>query len=219
MLIEKMNIGNFFISYIIAMILTGCTLVIGLQNPIHSIIILMGVFIGGTFLLMILNLPYFGLLFMIVYVGAIVVLFLFIVMMLDIKMINVTGRFRDLFSYRHIIIPVFTIEALLLFASVTADSIWIYLKHADALIKVMEEANRYADFSIIFQETDPLRAIGIVIYTEAKTGLILAAILLFLSMVASILLTMEHFKVRKIKEQDPNIQALRNPNYTLRYLR
>ena len=105
------------------MILTGCTLVIGLQNPIHSIIILMGVFIGGTFLLMVLNFPYFGLLFMIVYVGAIVVLFLFIVMMLDIKMINVTGRFRDLFSYKSFIIPIFTLEALLLFSSIATDSL------------------------------------------------------------------------------------------------
>jgi len=214
-----MNISNFFLSYIIAMVLTGCTLVIGLQNPIHSLIILMGVFIGGTFLLMTLNFPYFGLLFMIVYVGAIVVLFLFIVMMLDIKMVNVTSRFRDLFTYRNFIIPVFTLEALLLFSSLSTDSIWQYLKHGDQILYFMDESNRYIDYSKVFQETDPLRAIGIIIYTETKTGLILAALLLFLSMVASILLTMEHFKVRKIKEQDPNIQALRNPTYVLRYFR
>jgi hypothetical protein len=82
----------------------------------------------------------------------------------------------------------------------------------------MDETNRYVDYSKTFQETDALRAIGIIIYTEAKIGFILAGLLLFLSMIASILLTMEHFKIRKIKEQDANIQALRNPKYTLRYL-
>lgn len=214
-----MNISNFFVSYIIAMLLTGCTLVIGVQNPIHSILILMGVFIAGTFLLMMLNFPYFALLFMIVYIGAIVVLFLFIVMMLDIKMINVTGRFRDIFAYKNFIIPLFTLEALLLFASYSVDSIWHFLKGAEGLLTISNEANYYIDYSKVFQETDPLRAVGVIVYTETKTALILAAILLFLSMIASILLTMEHFKIRKIKEQDPNIQALRNPVYTLRYIR
>jgi NADH:ubiquinone oxidoreductase subunit 6 (subunit J) len=47
-----------------------------------------------------LQLEYFALLFLIVYVGAIVVLFLFIVMMLEVRTFNVAQRFQDLFSHR-----------------------------------------------------------------------------------------------------------------------
>jgi NADH:ubiquinone oxidoreductase subunit 6 (subunit J) len=109
-----MSLNNFFLSFLVATIFGGCTLVIGLQNPIHSILVLISVFIGGSLLLFILNVEYFAVLFLIVYVGAIVVLFLFIVMMLDLKMISVSQRFRDLFSYRHIVIPFLMIEIFML---------------------------------------------------------------------------------------------------------
>ena len=72
------------------------------------------VFLLGCLMLFMLQMEYFALLFVIVYVGAIVVLFLFIVMMLEIKMINTAERFRDLFSYRSLIIAFFLLEILLL---------------------------------------------------------------------------------------------------------
>jgi hypothetical protein len=65
------------------------------------------------------------------------------------------------------------------------------------------------DFSKVLQETDQLRGIGAVLFTEYKLGVILAALLLFVSMVASILLTMETTARKTIKEQDPNNQALK----------
>ena len=71
------------------------------------------------------------------------------------------------------------------------------------------ETNLYIDFSKILQETDQLRGIGGILFTEYKTGVILAALLLFVSMIASILLTMETLAKKTIKEQDINNQALR----------
>lgn len=59
-------------------------------NPIHSILSLINVFLTGSFFLVILNLVFFALIFLAVYLGAIVILFLFIVMMLDIKLTNNT---------------------------------------------------------------------------------------------------------------------------------
>lgn len=46
---------------------------------------------------------YYARLFLIVYVGAIVVLFLFIIRMLELKMVNVSTRLGDLFAFRHLI--------------------------------------------------------------------------------------------------------------------
>lgn len=204
-----MTINNFFLSFLVATIFGGCTLVIGLQNPIHSILVLISVFIGGSLLLFILNVEYFAILFLIVYVGAIVVLFLFIVMMLDLKIINISQRFKDLFSYRHIIIPFLAIEILMLILIEHSDLYWIYHYSNSSANLYFSETNLYIDFSKILQETDQLRGIGSILFTEYKTGVILAALLLFISMIASILLTMETLAKKTIKEQDINNQALR----------
>ena len=68
--------------YILNCLLFACaTLVIGVHNPIHSILLLIAVFALGSILLISLNIEFFAIVFLIVYVGAIVVLFLFIIMM------------------------------------------------------------------------------------------------------------------------------------------
>jgi len=91
---------EFLFTILSALIFGSSTLVIGITNPIHSILILIFVFFLGSLFLFILQLEYFALLFLIVYVGAIVVLFLFIVMMLEIKTFSVAQQFNDLFYYR-----------------------------------------------------------------------------------------------------------------------
>lgn len=92
----------------------SCIFVIGVQNPIHSILLLMRVFFLGTLLLFFLQREYFGRLFLIVYVGAIVVLFLFIIRRLELKRIHVARRLRDLFSYRYLVLGFLILEVLLL---------------------------------------------------------------------------------------------------------
>jgi NADH:ubiquinone oxidoreductase subunit 6 (subunit J) len=103
---------EYFSSFISAFIFGSCLLIIGVKNPIHSILLLIVVFFLGSILFFILNVEYFALLFLIVYVGAIVVLFLFIVMMLEIKMINFSERIKDLFSFRNLILGFFLLEVL-----------------------------------------------------------------------------------------------------------
>ncbi len=96
--------SSFFVHLISAFRCGTSLLIIGVQNPIHAILLLIMVFFLGTLLLFFISREYFAMLFLIVYVGAIVVLFLFIIMMLELKRINVVVRFRDLFSYQHIIL-------------------------------------------------------------------------------------------------------------------
>ncbi len=91
-----------------------CLLVIGVQNPIHSILLLIRVFFIGTLLLFFLQREYYARLFLIVYVGAIVVLFLFIIRRLELKRVNVAMRLRELFSFRHIILGFLLLEVLFL---------------------------------------------------------------------------------------------------------
>lgn len=202
-----------FLKFITIIIYTGCTLVVGVQNPIHSILILIMVFFLGSLLLFILQIEYFALLFMVVYVGAIVVLFLFIVMMLEIKMINTVEKFTDLFSYKNLLL--YFILSIILFYSgenmFDLKFITLYLYNNPDLYINFVETNLFTDYSKLLFHTDHLRGIGGLLYTEFKTSVLLAAFLLFVSMIGAIVMTLESNTVATIKMQDANLQSLRNP--------
>ena len=67
------------LTFISAFRIATCLLVVAVQNPVHSLLLLIRVFLRGTLLLFSLQRDYFAILFLIVYVGAIVVLFLFVI--------------------------------------------------------------------------------------------------------------------------------------------
>lgn len=55
------------------------------RNPVHAILALMGVFISGSALMILVGAEFLGLVYLMVYVGALAVLFLFVIMMLNVK--------------------------------------------------------------------------------------------------------------------------------------
>lgn len=65
--------------------LISAAMVIVSRNPIHSVIFLILVFCNAAGLLILLKIEFIAMMFLIIYVGAIAVLFLFVVMMLNIK--------------------------------------------------------------------------------------------------------------------------------------
>ena len=67
-------------------------MVIQCRNPVHSVLFLICVFINAAALLILLGLDFFALILLVVYVGAIAVLFLFVVMMLDIKIAEISEK-------------------------------------------------------------------------------------------------------------------------------
>jgi len=204
------------------MILGTSTLAIAVQNPIHAILMLIAAFIVGSLILTTFALDYFALLFLIVYVGAIVVLFLFIVMMLELKMVNISERFRDLFNYKNIFLPLLLIEILLLeqenAVSGLSNIYNVYLNDKENL-SLFVESNLYVDYSKILIQTDLLSALGMSLFRYEKIGILLAALLLFVSMVGAIVLTMDSKAIHEIKQQDANYQALRNAEFASTGLR
>ncbi len=123
----------------------SCVLVIGVQNPIHSILLLIRVFFLGTLLLFFLQREYFARLFLIVYVGAIVVLFLFIIRRLELKRVHVSRRLRDLFSYRHIILGFFIVEVLFLTSQNFFDLQYFFALPTSTNSNFLTEANGFFD--------------------------------------------------------------------------
>jgi NADH:ubiquinone oxidoreductase subunit 6 (subunit J) len=155
-----------------------------------------------------LQVEYFALLFLIVYVGAIVVLFLFMIMMLEIKIINITQRFKDLFSYKGLIVLFLTIEVLFL---ISQDFFELASILNNKNINYLNEANLLVDYSNLLHHISHVEAIGGVLFTEYKLTVIIVALLLFLSMIGSIVLTIETSSIQTLKSQDANYQTLRHP--------
>ena len=82
--------GETFLFYLFCFfVLFSAFMVIRAKNPVYSVLFLILVFCNSAGLLLLLNLDFFALIFLIVYVGAIAVLFLFVVMMLNIKLTEV----------------------------------------------------------------------------------------------------------------------------------
>lgn len=82
-----------FISISILIVL-NCLFIIVSINPVHSILFLVLVFLLVNILFILLNLDFLALIMLIIYVGALIILFLFIIMMLNIKIIEVS-LFKD----------------------------------------------------------------------------------------------------------------------------
>ena len=111
---------QYFFSLLIIFILSCALMVILSKNPVHSIFYLILVFCGAATLLISIGAEFLGLVLIIVYVGAVAVLFLFIVMMLNIKTIELNANyinylplafilflfiFTALFSYMDFVFP------------------------------------------------------------------------------------------------------------------
>ena len=94
------TIGDFLITnlfyFFSFLMLLSSIMVIGAKNPIHSVLFLILVFCNATGLLILLEVEFLAMIFLVVYVGAIAVLFLFVVMMLNIKVVELS---ENLFLY------------------------------------------------------------------------------------------------------------------------
>lgn len=120
-------------------------LVLAVPNPIHALLLLIRVFLLGTLLLFTLAREYFALLFLIVYVGAIVVLFLFLIRRLELKSVNTARRLRDLLSARPLLIALFFGEVLRLTSEDSFDLAPFVTSAANSTRPVLVERNSATD--------------------------------------------------------------------------
>src|SRR6201996_3923902 len=85
---------NFFF-YLFAAILLGCAVaVVSSRNPVHSVLFLILAFFNAAALFLIAGAEFLAMILVIVYVGAVAVLFLFVVMMLDVNFARLREGFQ-----------------------------------------------------------------------------------------------------------------------------
>ena len=83
---------NFLFYIFSSLALISAGLVIQVTNPVHSVLFLILVFFNAAGLLILIGLEFFAMVFLVVYIGAIAVLFLFVVMMLNIKLAEINEK-------------------------------------------------------------------------------------------------------------------------------
>lgn len=146
-----------------------CT--VQLSNPVHSVLFLIGTFLSVSALLIAYSLEFFALTFIVVYVGAIAVLFLFVVMMLN---LTVARRFT----------PVYLPLGLLLFFLVISSQISFIT--SDGAITY----GSFQNWISSDQSSTTIEIIGQVLYTQYAVQFLLASLVLLVAMIGAILLTM-----------------------------
>ena len=99
-----------------------------------------------------LNLEFFAVVFLIVYVGAIAVLFLFIVMTLDIKVANISQKIQDFFSYKSIPVLLLLINLLLFL-----QEDYIFLASTFSESKLLHE---FINYSALLKTETHLEIVG-----------------------------------------------------------
>ena len=182
-----MNIETLIFYFFAAVLVFAGVRVVTARNPVHSALFLVLSFFTAAAIWMLLRAEFLAITLVLVYVGAVMVLFLFVVMMLDINLDRIRAGF------------------------------WSYLPLGAtiALLMVMEMAlvlsGRYFGVQALPVPADPgkaysnTRELGRVLYTDYVYPFELAAVLLLVAIIAAIALTMR--KRKDTKYQDPSKQV------------
>ncbi|MCK5285320.1 MAG: NADH-quinone oxidoreductase subunit J [Alphaproteobacteria bacterium] len=173
-------------------LLLSAFMVIAARNPVHSVLFLILAFFNSAGLFILLGAEFIALIMVIVYVGAVAVLFLFVVMMLDIS-------FADLRKGAMQYVPVgMMIGALLIIELVFVYGSWTFATgHEEYLDAPFER----------FSELTNTEALGHLLYIDYVYAFQIAGLILFVAMVGAIVLT--HRRRSGVRHQNVSDQQAR----------
>ena len=149
---------NIIAFYIISSITVFSSLsVVFSSNPVHSVLFLIFTFFNVSILFLLSNAEFLAMTLIIVYVGAVAVLFLFVVMMLNINEVLIKEGFLKYFPFGFILITIFLLELFFVFKDITLKNT------SSSKMNISELLNKgntntesigmflYTDFFIVFQ--------------------------------------------------------------------
>nr|AKT93960.1 NADH dehydrogenase subunit 6 [Vermamoeba vermiformis] len=158
------------------MIFLAGLLVIFSKNPVQSVLFLVVVFCLSAQIFVLLEVDFLAMVLIIVYVGAIAVLFLFIVMMLNIRVVELSEILNRYF-------PLAALVGFIIFFEVIF-SMYYSIGYAPASLI-------YVDWYRSFLNHSNVVSLGLVLYTYFSPFLIISGVLLLLAMISSIMLTLD----------------------------
>jgi NADH-quinone oxidoreductase subunit J len=187
-------LDNFlFFIFSIVLVISALAIII-VNNSIYSVLFLVLNFVTSASLLFLLECEFISLLFIIIYVGAIAVLFLFVVMMLDVKVIESS---KDLFKY----LPIGSIVGLLFFIEITSVIYNSFLA-SPYLTKAagIEYSNIYYNWYSKIDVLTDINSLGQILYTHYLLQFLIAGFILLLAVIGAVVLTMSN-NAQKTKNQ------------------
>ena len=185
-----MSVFAFYL-FAISVIAGGLFTVVS-RNPVHSVLWLILAFLSSAGLFVLLGAEFVAMLLIIVYVGAVAVLFLFVVMMLDVDFAELKA---EMAKYMPLAL---LIGLIILMQFVMAFGAWESNASAEGLRTQVTDAG--------VQNT---AALGLILYDEYFLLFQLAGLILLVAMIGAIVLTLRH-RV-DVKRQDVVAQMMRDP--------
>ncbi len=182
-----------FYAFAIVTVAAGLMVTIS-RNPVHSVLWLILAFLSSAGLFVLLGAEFVAMLLIIVYVGAVAVLFLFVVMMLDVDFAELKGEMARTMPLAMLIGIIILMELSL------GVGAWV---QADGAMGLRDAVAPAAD------QVENTRALGLIIYDKYILLFQLSGLILLVAMIGAILLTMRHRK--DVKRQNVLHQMWRDP--------
>jgi len=183
---------TFYVFSLIAVL--SALMVISARNPVHSVLFLILSFVNASGLFVLLGAEFLAMILVVVYVGAVAVLFLFVVMMLDINFVKLREGFLQYLPFGALLGIVLIIELGILFLTKSFSE--------NSLSKFIELP--------VMNEVENTKLIGQVLYTNYFYLFQISGLILLVAMVGSITLTLRDRG--QVKRQDISQQNYLDAN-------
>jgi NADH-quinone oxidoreductase subunit J len=172
-----MIIGAIFFYLFAAICVASAVMVIASKNPVHSVLFLILAFVNAAGLFVLAGAEFLAMILIIVYVGAVAVLFLFVVMMLDVDFTELREGILNYLPVGGLVGVVFLVELLLVLGT------WAVAPDATKVLATPIPP---------LENTSNTAALGLVLYTRYIYYFQAAGLVLLVAMIGAIVLTLRH---------------------------
>ncbi len=190
-----MNAQDTIFYFFSAVLILAALGVITFRNPVYAALLLVLAFFSSAGIWLLLEAEFLAIALVLVYVGAVMVLFLFVVMMLDINLDKLREGFWKWFPFGALIAAVIAVEIGLVMMG-------------DQFKQISPLQPKSADYS-------NTKELGRLIYTEYVYVFELAAVILLVAMVAAIALTLRHRTDKRSPNPSSQVKVKRNDRIRL----
>ncbi len=195
-----MIVAALFFYLFAGLCVASAVMVIASKNPVHSVLFLILAFVNAAGLFVMLGAEFLAMILIVVYVGAVAVLFLFVVMMLDVDFAELKQGVLQYLPVGILIGGIFLAELLLVVGA------WVIGPGVPQAITAPIAPN-----------VSNIEAIGLVLYTRYVYFFEAAGMILLIAMVGAIVLTLQH-RVRVRRQNIPE-QVARTPATAMKVLK
>jgi NADH-quinone oxidoreductase subunit J len=172
----------------------SAVMVIAARNPVHSVLFLILAFVNAAGLFVLMGAEFLAMILIVVYVGAVAVLFLFVVMMLDVDFAEMRQGMLQYLPFGMLMGAIFLAELLFVVGAWTiSGSIPQAIRSPIPALTTVSNTE----------------ALGLVLYTKYVYFFEVAGLILLVSMIGAIVLTLHHRE--RVRRQDIGAQVARTP--------